>query len=238
MLVGVDFFLIDHSSETVGDMDPFVELSYWRLQSQLWGYQTVVHENHGTSSNWVVDQSFLIQPRQGIAESSVSVDSLKIRVKDKNNLKPDTAVGKATISCDELASIEWSDHVVVLRDKNGRNSGEILLRYRSAGKQLTPDLLMPSFPSLLMYLPHIDSSLSSNLIKIENICQRNGIKCSEWQDIFEDKPGPSIISRNTWKITIERSPQSNDINSVQKFHVNLLLAARELSDLDHILTNN
>lgn len=123
--VSFNIYIYFYFMEAIGKMDPFIEFDYCQSDVSYWTYKIIINENHGTSSEWLINQTIDLH-----LPTNNNNDVLKIRVKDKNDLKSDTLIGKCKIPCENLTNTQWNRYTIKLQDKKEKFAGNLTLHYR------------------------------------------------------------------------------------------------------------
>lgn len=208
--------------ETIGKMDPYVELNYCQADDPRWSYQTIVHEDDGQDSDWIVNQTFHLQLSANNHKSQ-SNEVLKVKVKDKNDIKSDTLIGSGSVSCSQLSCPHWDLITVKLHDKKDKHTGNVTIKYKFT--HFIPPPPIPPRPQQLhaqihTFQPAASSdtiplivlqfdSLPQSLNQFNDLSEQFHVHCQEWHEEHSHKESPRSNSTSSPTSTTTKENSQN-----------------------------
>lgn len=219
--------------EIIGKIDPFVEFKYFQSDTCYWNYETAPNDNAGSSSEWAINQTINLHltPTNNNNNNNNVNDIIKIRVKDKNNLKSDKLIGKGIISCEKLTNTTWSQYNIQLLDKKDQNSGNMTINYRF-NHYIPPNPVHTRLqrlhfkihnfrPTAIDIIPlfvlQLESAnlLNKNKNQLNQIYSKYGVKCRDWCD--ENLQNETKTSTSNASIIVENQ-QMNQNKKDSNYH--------------------
>lgn len=241
-------------------MDPYVELDFYTdPTSPWWSYQTTVNASAGKQAEWEINQSVPLNSlvesdiSKGKQDKGVTLDSLRVRVKDKNSLRKDVLIGKGVLTVEELKNQiagEWNSTTLQIKNKKGKVSGQVVLTTRYRQPSSPPLSALPETNSTVPEISHssdlapiflislqrsvYDPAILSRKERLERICLKYGVT-------YRDSPSNEdhdtevsyvlLLSAASMPVPVAAEEKRQTLTS-------LLECAKELQNLQPMLSSS